>query len=85
MPVHPDTAAAEQDRSAGPGADFPVDGAADGGRQRDEDDFAAFAAHAQDPVAVFFAEVGDVRAGGLKDPQAQQPEHGHQRKAVRVW
>jgi hypothetical protein len=23
-------------------------------------------------VAVFFAQVGDVRAGGLKDPQAQQ-------------
>src|SRR5262245_47471663 len=25
------------------------------------------------PVAVLFAEVGDVRAGGLEDPQAEQP------------
>jgi len=35
-------------------------------------------------VAVLFAEVGDVRAGGLEDPQAEQPEHGHQREAALV-
>jgi hypothetical protein len=29
-------------------------------------------------VAVLFAEVGDVGAGGLEDPQAEQPEHGHE-------
>jgi hypothetical protein len=39
----------------------------------------------QDPVAVLFAEVGDVRAGGFEDPQAEQPEHGHQREVIRVW
>jgi hypothetical protein len=40
--------------------------------------------HTEDPVAVLLAEVGDVRAGGLEDPQAQQTEHGHQREIVRV-
>jgi hypothetical protein len=35
-----------------------VDGAPDGWRQRDQDDLSAFAAHAQHPVTVFFAEVG---------------------------
>jgi hypothetical protein len=35
-------------------------------------------------VAVLLAEVGDVRAGGLEDPQAEQAEHGHQREIARV-
>ena len=38
----------------------------------------------EDPVAVLFAEVGDARAVGLEDPQAQQAEHGHQREVVPV-
>lgn len=47
--------------------------AADGrGRQWDQDDPGALAAHAQDPVAVLLAEVGDVRAGGFEDLQAEQ-------------
>jgi hypothetical protein len=33
-------------------------------------------------VAVLFAEVGDVRAGGFEDPQAQQAEHGDQREVA---
>ena len=36
------------------------------------------------PVAVFFAEVGDVRASGFEDPQAEQAEHGHQREVARA-
>jgi hypothetical protein len=36
-------------------------------------------------MTVFFAEVGDVRHGGLEDPQAEQPEHGHQCDVARVW
>ena len=40
--------------------------------------------HPQDPVAVFLAQVGDVGAGGFEDPQAQQPEHGHQGEVVVV-
>jgi hypothetical protein len=44
----------------------------------------ALAAHAQDPVAVLLAEVGDVGAGGFEDPQTEQAEHGHQREVARV-
>ena len=33
---------------------------------------------------MFLAEVTDVGASGFVDPQAEQPEHGHQRKVVRV-
>ena len=52
--------------------------------QRDQDGLGAFTAHAQYPVAVFFAQVGDVRTGGLEDPQAEQPEHGYQREIARA-
>ena len=84
VPVHPPAAAVEQDRSARAVRDRTVDGPADRWRQRDQDDLGAFAAYAQHPVAVLFAEVGDVRAGGLEDPQADQPEHGHQREVARL-
>jgi len=30
---------------------------------------------------VFLAEVGDVRAGGFEDPQAEQAEHGTSAKS----
>ena len=79
-PVHPGAAAVEQDRPAGAVGDRPVDGAADGWRQRYPDDLCALAAHAQHPVTVLLAEVGDVRAGGLEDPQAEEAEHGHRRE-----
>jgi hypothetical protein len=62
----------------------PVDGPADRGRQRHQNDLGALAADAQHPVAVLLAEVADVRRGGLEDPQAQQAEHGHQREVARV-
>ena len=56
---------------AGAAADGLVDGPADGRRQWKQDDLGAFAAHAQHPVAVFFAEVGDVGPGGFEDTQAE--------------
>jgi hypothetical protein len=40
-------------------------------------------AHSGRP-AVFFAEVGDVGAGGFEDPQAQQAEHDYQREVIPV-
>jgi hypothetical protein len=40
-----------------------------------EDDFAAVAAHAQDPVAVFLAGVGDAGAAGFEAAQPEQAEH----------
>ena len=64
--------------------DCPVDGPADGRRQRDQDNLGALAAHAQHPVTVLLPEVGDVRAGGLEDPQAKEAEHGHQREVARI-
>ena len=85
VPVHPGAAAVEQYRPVSAVGYRPVDGPADGWRQRDQDDLGALAAHAQHPVAVLLAEVGDVRAGGFEDPQAEQPEHGYQREVARVW
>ena len=82
--VHPAAAGIQQDRPAGARAYCLVDGPADGWRQRDQDDFGAFAAHAQHSVAVLLTEVGDVGGVGLEDPQAEQPEHGHEGEVVWV-
>jgi hypothetical protein len=84
VPIHPGSAAVEQDRAAHPACDGAVHGPADRRRQRDHDDLVALAAHAQDPVAVLLAQVADIGAGGFEDPQAQQPEHGHQREVIPV-
>jgi hypothetical protein len=84
VPVHPGAAAVEQDRPARAGSGSPVDGPGDSRRQRDKDDLGALAAYAQDPVAMLFAEIGDVRADGLEDPQAEQAEHGYQCEVARV-
>jgi hypothetical protein len=77
VPVHPGAAGVQQDRPALPGAGRPVDGPADRGRQRDQDHLGALAADPQHSVAVFLAEVGDVRTGGFEDSQAEQAEHRH--------
>jgi hypothetical protein len=82
--VHPGAAAVQQDRAAGPGSGCLVNGACHGWWQRDQDNLGAFPADPQHPVAVFFAQVGDVGPGGFEDPQAQQPEHGHQRESERI-
>jgi hypothetical protein len=84
VPVHPGAAAIEQDRPAYPVSGRLVDSVSDGWWQRDQDHLGALAAYAQDPVAVLLAQVGDVRAGGLEDPQAEQPEHGHEREVTRM-
>jgi hypothetical protein len=55
VPVHSDAPSVEQQRSAGPIAGRPLDGAAHRGRQRHQDDFAALAPHLQDSVPVLFA------------------------------
>ena len=82
--VHPGAAAVEQDRAAGTGADCLVDGPCYGWWQRDQDDLGAFATDTQYPVPVLFAKVSEVRTSGFEDPQAEQPEHGHQREVARV-
>ena len=52
--------------------------------QRDQDDLAALAAHAQDTVTVLLAQVADDGTGGFEDPQARQPEHGDQREVMAI-
>jgi len=84
VPVHPDATTVEQDRPACAGSNRLVDGPAHCRRQRDQDDLGALAAHTQHPVTMLFAEIGDIRAGGLEDPQAEQAEHGHQREVAPV-
>jgi hypothetical protein len=59
VPVHPSAAGVQQDRPADHGGYRPVDGPADRGRQRDQDDLGALAAHSQDPVTVL--EPADLR------------------------
>ncbi|HSP39588.1 MAG TPA: hypothetical protein VLR26_17760 [Frankiaceae bacterium] len=53
----------------------PVDGAGDGGRQRDRDrdrdDLVALVADSEDAVAMFVAEVVQVRAGGFEHSKAE--------------
>jgi hypothetical protein len=82
--VHPGAAAVEQDRPALPCAGRPVDRPAYRWWQWDQDHLGAFAAHAQHPVTVLLADVGDVGPGGFEDPQAEQSEHGYQREGARV-
>jgi len=84
VPVHLGASAVEQYRPVGAVCGCPVDGPADCWWQRYQDDFGAFPAHAQHPVSVLLAQVGDVRAGGLEDPQAEQSEHGDQREVARI-
>jgi hypothetical protein len=84
VPVHPRAATVKQDGSADTRAGRLVDGPADRWRQRDQDDSGALAADAQHPVAVFFAEVGDVCAGGFGDPEPEQAEHGGRGEVVPV-
>jgi hypothetical protein len=68
VPVHPRAVDVAQDRTALAAVDGSVDGSGYRRRERDENDLAAFADHAQDAVAVFFAEVADVGAAGFEDP-----------------
>jgi hypothetical protein len=82
--VHPRPVNVAQDRPAVAVLDGPVEGSGHRWWERDQDDLAAFAAHAHDAVAVFFSEIADVRGAGFEDPQPDQAEHGDEREVVRV-
>lgn len=84
MPVHADAAPVQQRRAGRSVGRCPVNGAADRGWQRNEEDSAALAAHAQEAVPVFLAQVVDVCADGLEDPQPEKAEQAHKREVVRV-
>jgi hypothetical protein len=66
--VHPSSGAVERDRPGYPVSDGSLDRPHYRRRERDEHDPAALADNSQDAVAVFLAEVGDVRPAGLEDP-----------------
>jgi hypothetical protein len=53
-----------------------------GGGQRHEDNLGSLAAHSQYPMAVLLAEIGDIGAGRLEDPQPEQAEHRNQREVA---
>jgi len=82
--IHPGAGAAAQDGPTGAAVDSAVNRPLDGWRQRLLHDLVALAVHAQHVVAVLVAEVGDVRAARLEDPQAEQAQHRHQGEVVAV-
>jgi len=79
VPVQPSPVRGQEHRAAGPFPDGQVDRAGGARRQRDGDDLAALAGDRQGPVAALEAQVLDVGAGGLGDPQAVEREQGDQR------
>ena len=79
VPVQPPPVGGQEDRSFGALADGQVDRPGGARRERDGDDLAALAGDGQRPVPAFEAQVLDVGAGGLRDPQPVQGEQGDQR------
>nr|WP_231929695.1 hypothetical protein [Micromonospora inositola] len=84
VPVHPHAEGVAQDRPAGAVVDGPVDGSGHRGWQRDEHDLATLAAHAQYPVAVLLAQVGDAGPAGFEDPQAERKREQERQPYITV-
>src|SRR4051794_1196146 len=61
-----------------------VDGSGHCRRKRCQDDLVALAVDAEHAMAVDLAELLDVGAGGFKDAQPEEPEHGDQGEIVGV-
>ena len=79
VPVQPLPVIGHEHRPVSSFPDGQVDRPGGARRQRDGDDLAALAGDRQGPVPAFQAQVLDVSAGGLGDPQAVQGEQGDQR------
>jgi hypothetical protein len=73
----------EEDGSVAAFAGGQVDRPGGAGRERDGDDLAALAGDRQGPVPALQAQVLDVSAGGLRDPQPVQREQRDQRMLER--
>jgi hypothetical protein len=85
VPVHPPTGGVAQNRSLIAALSGVLDRTGHGRRRRrDQDGLAVLAADLQHAVAVFLAEIGDVRAAGPEDPQTEQAQHRDQREVVAV-
>jgi hypothetical protein len=79
VPVQPPLVRGQEHRTFDPLADGQVDRAGGPRCQRDGDGLAALAGDGQRPVPALQAQVLDVSAGGLGDPQAIEREQGDQR------
>ena len=79
VPVQPPPARGQEHRAASALADSQVNGPGGARRERDGDDFAALAGDGQRPVPALKAEVPDISAGGLGDPQPVQGQQRDQR------
>jgi hypothetical protein len=83
VPVQPSPVRGQEHRPAGPFPDGQVDRAGCPRRQRDGDDLAALAGDRQRPVPALEAQVLDIGAGSLGDPQAVERKQGDQRMLCR--
>ncbi|MFE9207320.1 hypothetical protein [Micromonospora sp. NPDC007230] len=81
MPVHPPAEGVAQDWPGGAVVDGPIDGSGHRGWQRDEHDLADFAAHAQYPVAVLLAQVGDAGPQASKIRRPSRPRRATRAKS----
>jgi hypothetical protein len=79
VPVQPPPVRAQEYRPADAFADGQVDRPGRARRQRDGHHLAALAGDGQRPVPPFQAQLLDVGAGGLRDPQPVQCKQGDQR------
>jgi hypothetical protein len=82
--VHPRAVDVAQDRSGVAAVGGSVDRTGYRRWQWDQYGLVSFAADLEYAVAVFLAEVADVGAAGLKDPQAEEPQHDDQGEVVDV-
>ncbi len=71
MAVHPAAALVEQDRSDVAAGDAAVHGSGYGGWHGHEHSLVSVAYDTHDSMSVLFAEVADVQARGLEDPQSE--------------
>jgi len=78
VPVQPAPVTGEEDRAVAAFAGGQVDRPGRPWRQRDGHHLAALAGDRQGPVPAFQAQVLDVGAGGLRDPQPVQREQRDQ-------
>ena len=79
VPVQPPPVCGEEERPVLAFAGGQVDRPGGARGERDGDDLAALAGDGQGPVAALQAQVLDISAGGLRDPQPVQREQRDQR------
>jgi hypothetical protein len=82
VPVHAVGTPVEQERSNVPVSGGPLNGTCHRRWKRGQNVLLSLAAHQQHSVTALFTYVFDVSSGGFEDPQAEEPEHRHQREVA---